>query len=102
MADYIDIDDAWDGGTLQDWYMNSIDNTIPPIWTEEHISELCDDFIVIPKNAPLADARLERHGEWLWINDGFYECSECGADTNVRHPYCWKCGAKMKAPEAET
>ncbi len=47
------------------------------------------------KAIPAADVRPERHGEWLWINDGFYECSECGADTNAHHPYCWKCGAKM-------
>ena len=33
MAKYIDTDEAWDEGTLQDWYLNSIDNTEPPILT---------------------------------------------------------------------
>ncbi len=96
MANYIDTDDAWDEGTLQDWYMSSIDNTIPPIWTEEHISELCNDFLVIPKEAPAADVRPERHGEWL-VSGECYECSECGGGSNVNtNPYCWKCGAKME------
>ena len=35
--------------TLIDWYISSIDETVPPIWTEEHIAELCKDFYVIPK-----------------------------------------------------
>lgn len=84
MANYIDIDDAWDEGTLQDWYMNSIDNTIPPIWTEEHISELCNGFIIIPKEAPTADVRPEKHGYWIYQepDDRFswkpYLCSACG------------------------
>lgn len=53
------------------------------------------DVYQVATETPAADVRPEMHGEWLWINDGFYECSECGADTNARHPYCWKCGAKM-------
>ena len=38
-----------DNGTLTDWYINSIDNTVEPIWTDEHIEELLNDFYVIPK-----------------------------------------------------
>lgn len=45
-------------GYLQDWYQNSIDNTIPPIWTDEHLKELCNDFIVIPKEE--AEKELKR------------------------------------------
>ncbi len=41
---------AMDEGSLVDWYISSIDETIPPCWTEEHIAELCKDFYVIPKN----------------------------------------------------
>lgn len=60
------------------------------------------DVYQVATEIPAADARLERHGEWLWINDGFYECSECGAYTDAHRPYCWKCGAKMKMPDTET
>ena len=34
---------------LEDWYINSIDNTIEPVWTTEHLEELTNDFILIPK-----------------------------------------------------
>ena len=40
---------AYSESTLIDWYISSIDETLPPIWTEEHIAELCRDFYVIPK-----------------------------------------------------
>lgn len=102
MANYIDIDDAWDEGTLQDWYINSIDNTISPIWTEEHISELCNDFIIIPKEAPTADVRPEKHGYWIYQepDDGFswkpYLCSACGEKGGKNYTeFCPHCGAKM-------
>ena len=114
MANYVDTSAAWDEGALQDWYMNSIDDTIPPIWTEEHISELRNDFFVIPKEAPAADVRPERHGEWVHLGGDEWGCSCCGyviyTEGNWEHPmsetrcnnFCCKCGAKMKAPEAET
>jgi hypothetical protein len=44
------LSQAMDERTLIDWYISSIDETVPPIWTEEHIAELCKDFYVIPKN----------------------------------------------------
>lgn len=34
---------------LYDWYQSSIDNTIPPIWTDGHIEELFEDFYLIKK-----------------------------------------------------
>ena len=40
---------SMDEKTLVDWYISSVDETVPPIWTEEHIAELCKDFYVIPK-----------------------------------------------------
>ena len=55
MACYIDADKSVGIGYLSDWYQNSIDDTKPPIWTDEHIEELTSDFIVIPKDAPTAD-----------------------------------------------
>ena len=38
-----------DRGYLDDWYINSIDDTIDPIWTTEHLDELFKDFILIPR-----------------------------------------------------
>ncbi len=110
MAKYIDAEEALDEGTLQDWYLNSIDNTAPPVWTEEHIYELCNDFIVIPKEAPAAAVRPERHGVWEWskLPNGYndFKCSACGAREAATitphswvkdgyHEYCGVCGAKM-------
>lgn len=40
---------AIDIGYLYDWYQSSIDETIPPVWTDEHIEELNNDFYLIPK-----------------------------------------------------
>lgn len=113
MADYIDMNNAWGEGTLQDWYMSSIDNTIPPIWTEEHISELCNDFFVIPKESPVADVAPVVHGRWKFsekletLDMTIYECSACGGQLlpskaeksewskNPRYAYCSYCGARM-------
>lgn len=100
MAEYIDLRDAWSEETLIDWYLNSIENATPPVWTEEHISELCNDFIVIPKRAPRADARLERYGNWKRFrykgdrHDTFH-CSECGHLMWHITKFCPDCGAKM-------
>lgn len=53
------------------------------------------------KDAPTADVRPERHGEWL-VSGDCYECSECGGGSVVNtNPYCWKCGAKMDGKDGE-
>lgn len=53
------------------------------------------------KDAPIADVRPERHGEWL-VSGDCYECSECGGGSVVNtNPYCWKCGAKMDGKDGE-
>lgn len=36
-------------GYLGDWYQQSINETQPPIWTDEHLDELYNDFYLIPK-----------------------------------------------------
>lgn len=38
-----------DEGYLQDWYQNSVLETDTPVWTDEHISEVFDDFYLIPR-----------------------------------------------------
>ncbi len=107
MAKYIDTDEAWDEGTLQDWYLNSIDNTEPPIWTEEHISKLCNDFIVIHKEAPAADVAPVRHGAWLPLETtngkhgkDVFKCSECRT-FHFSTEFCPKCGALMDADKKD-
>lgn len=42
---------AVDEGFLQDWYQNSVLDTDPPVWTDEHITEVCGDFYLIPKES---------------------------------------------------
>ena len=37
-------------GFLQDWYQASVTDD-PPVWTDEHIVEVCGDFYLIPKEA---------------------------------------------------
>lgn len=104
---YIDADKTVDLGYLADWYQNSIDDTIAPIWTDEHLMELLNDFIVIPNDTPTADVVEVVHGEWEkteayphWVC-----CSVChkkyvpndewidGYDLPIN--YCPNCGAKM-------
>jgi len=38
-----------DRGYLEDWYIHSVNNEDVPIWTTEHLNELFNDFILIPK-----------------------------------------------------
>ncbi len=40
---------AVDSGYLKVWYINSVSQDDDPVWTEAHIAELCNDFILIPK-----------------------------------------------------
>lgn len=40
---------AFDYPTLADWYISSVDDRDTPVWTDEHIEELLNDFYVIPK-----------------------------------------------------
>ena len=43
------MENAMDRGTLIDWYISSVSAEDYPVWTEEHIDELLNDFYVIPK-----------------------------------------------------
>lgn len=40
----------WKETDLVQWYIGSVDES-PPIWTEEHIKELCRDFILIKRES---------------------------------------------------
>ena len=37
-----------DEGYLQDWYQHSVTDD-PPVWTDGHISEVYNDFYMIPR-----------------------------------------------------
>lgn len=109
---YVDVDKAVGIGYLSDWYQSSIDDTKPPIWTDEHIEELTNDFIVIPKDTPTADFAEVKRGEWTKVEvDGngygqiYYQHKECTVSSTelYRCPYqhCPRCGAKMDGGKGE-
>ena len=54
MADFINLDTAYDSDSLTVWYISSVGSETP-VWTDKHIEELLNDFYVIPKNTPAAD-----------------------------------------------
>ena len=99
--EYIDLETVYDMDTLEDWYINSVSDNDTPVWTEEHLEELLNDFYVIPKDTPAADVAPVRHG--YWKNENFYtHCSACGKmaiydkyGQEVESDYCPNCGAKM-------
>ena len=43
---FIDVNEAYDHHDLACWYQSSVD-AMPPIWTDEHLEELLNDFYVI-------------------------------------------------------
>lgn len=99
MAEYIEREAAYDMDTLYDWFISSVSENDNPVWTEEHLEELLNDFYVIPKDTPTADVVPVRHGEWQEIN-GIFRCSCCGYSfehEGYQHffNYCPNCGAKM-------
>lgn len=111
--DYIDKNKAVDEGYLVDWYIRSVaeyndEKLNEPRWTEEHIAELAQDFIIIPKDTPAADVAPFRHGFWGKETLPFKDkqgnqhfgacCSSCGAILD-RTKYCGECGAKMDGKE---
>lgn len=111
MTGFVDLNTAYDIGTLTDWYISSVTDD-PPVWTDEHIEELFNDFYVIPKDTPVADVAPVKHGEWkgntyskfygldsvsnpIYRDGVLYYCSECSRKSIIRTNYCPNCGAKM-------
>ena len=43
------LGDPIDRAYLSDWYINSVSESDIPVWTEEHLDELFNDFYLIPK-----------------------------------------------------
>lgn len=54
-------------------------------------------------SAPTIDAVPVVHGRWdfgrTFNHIDFYVCSECGAPTQGKPPFCCNCGAKMDKEE---
>lgn len=95
----IDANAAMDEGTLYDWYIASVTADYDPVWTDEHIEDLCNDFLMIPKDTPTFDP--VRHGKWIEKHFTWY-CSLCNAHPYTGfipevpdYNYCPNCGAKM-------
>ena len=108
--EYIDLETAYDMDTLEDWYINSVSDNDTPVWTEEHLEELLNDFYVIPKDTPKVDVEPVRHGEWA-NEETAVTCTACGRsyDTDfeikrnviMNFKYCPRCGAKMDGSKVE-
>ena len=118
MSEYIDKNEAVGEGYLADWYIHSVaeyddEKLNEPRWTEKHIEELTQDFIVIPKDTPAADVAPVVHGRWIRFKEPDSEtgyihmrCSVCTAywsdPSHADHfRYCPSCGAKMDENEVE-
>lgn len=98
----IDVETAaMDNSTLSDWYIASVGEE-PPVWTDEHIDELLNDFYVVPKNAPTVDVSPVEHSKWISINNSSHKfCENCGVEFNIYayekndYRFCPFCGVKM-------
>lgn len=94
--EYIEREAAYDMDTLYDWYVSSVSENDNPVWTEEHLEELLNDFYVIPKDTPAAAVEPVKHGHW--VNHKHTEaviCSECKRVFIDETNYCPNCGASM-------
>lgn len=104
MAEYLSKEAAVDSSYLSDWYISSVGNE-SPIWTDEHIDELLNDFIVIPKATPIAGLQPAMHGRWEgeYSDDDVWcaECTNCKKEAHSRfykvstYAFCPNCGAIM-------
>lgn len=108
MSEYIDKNEAVDEGYLQDWYISSVSEDDEPVWTDAHIEELANDFIVIPKDTPAADVAPVVHAYWKGYHTQDPCCSNCGFSYDREQgedaqttDYCGNCGAKMDENEVE-
>lgn len=113
MSEYIDKNEAVGEGYLADWYIHSVaeygdEKLNEPRWTEKHIEELTQDFIVIPKDIPAADVAPVVHAHWKGYHTQDPYCSNCGFSYDREEgeyaqttDYCGNCGAKMDENEVE-
>ena len=104
MADFINLDTAYDSDSLTVWYISSVGSEMP-VWTDKHIEELLNDFYLIPKDTPAADVTPVKHGHWVKEKSDVlihWHCSICKNCYYLEEPnanYCPNCGAKMDGGE---
>ena len=77
MADYISKQASVDAGYLSDWYIASVGDE-SPVWTDAHIDELLNDFIVIPNDTPTVDIQPVVETEDLATATEQFICKNCG------------------------
>lgn len=116
MTEYISKQAAVDSGYLSDWYISSVGDE-PPVWTDAHIDELLNDFIVIPKDTKAIDVQpvvdtvnmATASDEFICIKCGIYlkdyikvvmdEDNDGYIDEQhyeYEPKFCPECGAKVK------
>lgn len=61
-----------DTGYLEDWFINSVDDS-EPVWTDKHIEELDEGFIVIPMES-VQDYYID---DWIPVKDRMPTKEEC-------------------------
>jgi hypothetical protein len=83
MDEYISREAAVDAGYLSDWYISSVGDE-PPVWTDAHIDELLNDFIVIPKDIPATD--VQPVNQWISVKDRLPESEK---EVLVWYRYTW-------------
>lgn len=113
MDEYINKHDAVDAGYLSDWYIASVGDE-SPVWTDEHIDELLNDFIVIPKDTPVANVQEKRYCKMIPLDPDCREYTDIFICTNCHQhihlgfyrkeysgSYCLECGAEVKDGDTE-
>lgn len=86
---FINVNEAYEYHDLACWYQNSVDET-PPIWTDEHLEELLNDFYIIPKDTPFTDVvEVVRCKDCKYIKMTEYGGYCCANDEGVAYDdYC--------------
>ena len=90
--EYINTASAYDIDTLEDWYINSVMPNDTPVWTEEHLEELFNDFYIIPKDTPTTDVTEVvrcKDCKYLEITGCYGECSR--GYLGIVRPDCYCC-----------
>lgn len=83
----IDANKQVDEGFLQDWYIHSVLDTDEPKWTDEHISELCNDFVIIPKESAKTAYDVDKVVEEIKANAKKMSEAKVNFDVDGGHAY---------------
>lgn len=108
---YLPYDSIMSEGTLIDWYISSVSEDDTPVWTDEHIEELCNDYYVIPKEVSPVSTCCKPTGMWVPLGKKptkEWVCTNCKGIVKLPvyaddcyYNYCPNCGAIMSTCENE-